>query len=40
MGLSLWPQVRLKELLKFLMPAHKTMEHLFHVTGKLLELIK
>jgi hypothetical protein len=23
MGLSLWPQVRVKELLKFLMPTHK-----------------
>jgi len=40
MDLSLWPQVRLKELLKFLMPTHKTMGHLFQVTGKLLQLIK
>jgi len=40
MGLSLWPQFRVKELLKFLMPSHKTLGHLFQVTGKLLQLIK
>jgi len=35
MGLSLWPQVRLKELLKFLMPAYKTMGHLFSSNKKI-----